>query len=41
MVSFPPLHVGHSLGFTPEAALEDWANRTVLDKAFEKAGKVT
>ena len=23
MVLFPPLHVGHPLGFTPEAALED------------------
>ena len=23
MVSFPPLYVGHSVGFTPEAALED------------------
>ena len=23
MVLFPPLHVGHALGFAPEAALED------------------
>ena len=23
MVLFPPLHVGHPLGFAPEAALED------------------
>ena len=24
MALFPPLHVGHPLGFAPEAALEDW-----------------
>ena len=27
MVLFPPLHVGHPLGFAPEAALEDLAVR--------------